>query len=43
MKGLKEVLANVGALKRDIEELGAELKVSVSIEMPLENLEKAEE
>ncbi len=42
MKGLKEVLAKVGALKRDIEELGAEVKVSISIDMILENIEEAE-
>ena len=40
MKGLKDVLAKVGALKRDLEDLGAEVKVSVSIEMPLEDLEE---
>ncbi len=42
MKGLKDVLAKVEALKKDLEDLGAEVKVSVSIEIPLKNLEAVE-
>lgn len=42
MKGLKDVLVKVEALRRDLEELGAEVQVGVSIEIPLDNLEAAE-
>ncbi len=35
-----DVLAKVIALMRDLEKLDAEVKVSISIDMPLENIEE---
>lgn len=42
MKGLKEILAKIETLRRDLEELGAHVKVNVSIDLPLKDLEEAE-
>ncbi len=42
MKGLKDVLAKVGALERDLEELDAGSSVSISLVIPLENIEDQE-
>ena len=38
MKSLREVLASVEALKRDLEELDIQVKISVKI--PLEDMER---
>ncbi|NVM23860.1 MAG: hypothetical protein HWN68_19030 [Desulfobacterales bacterium] len=40
MKGLKEILTNVEALRRDLEELGVEVTMDVSIDLPLKDLEE---
>ena len=42
MKGLREVLAKIEALRRDLEELGVEVTMNVSIDLPLKDLEDAE-
>ena len=42
MKGLKEILTKIETLRRDLEELGVEVKMNVSIDLPLKDLEKAE-
>ena len=42
MKEVEEVLAKIGVLKRDPEELGVEVKINISIESPLKDLEEAE-
>jgi len=42
LKEVEEVPAKIGVLRRDPEELGVEVKVNVSIESPLRDLEEAE-
>ena len=42
MKRLKEILTKIETLKRDLEELGCEVKMNVSIDLPLKDLEEAE-
>ena len=40
MKKLREVLASVEALKRDLEELGGDVQVKISVKIPLEDMER---
>jgi len=42
LKGLKEILTKIEILRRDLEELGVEVKMNVSIDIPLKDLEEAE-
>lgn len=42
MKGLKEILTKIETLRKDLEELGVEVKMNVSIDLPLKDLEEAE-
>ena len=42
MKGLKEILTKIEPLRRDLEELGVEVKMNVSIDLPLKDLEEVE-
>ena len=40
VKELKELMASVEALKRDLEELGVDAHVEISLQIPLEDLER---
>jgi len=42
LKGVKEILIKIETLRRDLEELGCEVKMNISIDFPLKELEEAE-
>ncbi len=42
MKGVKEILTKIETLRKDLEEMGVEVKMNVSIDLPLKDLEEAE-
>lgn len=42
MKDLKEILTKIETLRRDLEDLGVEVKMNISIDLPLKDLEEAE-
>ncbi|GAH18486.1 unnamed protein product, partial [marine sediment metagenome] len=41
MKGVKEILTKIETLRRDLEKLGCNVKMNVSIDFPLKDLEEA--
>ena len=42
MKGVKEILTKIETLRKDLEELGCKVKMNISIDFPLKDLEEAE-
>ena len=42
MKGLKEILTKIETLRRDLEEMGVDVKMNISIDLPLKDLEEPE-
>jgi len=42
LKGLKEILTKIETLRRDLEEMGVDVKMNISIDLPLKDLEEPE-